>query len=106
MSEIQTKGGGCELVEKALRILPMRVAAPLLSALKDGKAKKLTSKQTNLVVAVVNKEVGRQIVTLDDVARQRNGVKATATSRGCLDPCEGIAVGELADLVTLRMGGA
>jgi len=106
MSEIQAANAGVQLVEKGIRMLPSKVSAPLIKALQEGTAKKLTAKQTNLVAFVVNDAAGRQVITLEDVARERNGVKADATKRGCLDPCDGIDVNKLAKLVKERLGGS
>jgi len=97
---------GLELVNAGLQRLPRVDAQEVLGKVALGIDQKLSSKQTNLVVAVVNKCAGRKLIRLEDLKSFTGIGKAEASFRGCLDPCDGATVGDLLRLAALAIGRA
>lgn len=89
----------------ALRNVPKLTAVEREDCVSGNGELKLTSKQTNLVVAHLNRELkarGLAPITAKELIRQN----LKATFSGCLDPCEGIGTDKLLGMLESRFRAA
>lgn len=92
-------------LRSALGQVPKLDSGEVSTALSGGEALKLTSKQTNVVVAHLNRFLrskGLPLITAKELIR----TDLKPTQNGCLDPCEGSTSDRLLGLVGSRFSAA